>query len=218
MAVVLVLLTFVVFLLVDWILVREHRKIRERELRLVRADADGEVGPLFHPGHGWVRLAPDGTATLGTSEFAAHFAGELRDIVLPETGHRLRQGDRGWSFRSGRGRRLDIPAPIDGTVVEVNRDVRRDPSLAQAFPYDAGWLVKIRPRRLARGTRNLLRGETAGRWLDAVRDMVTGRLGRSVGAVAYDGGAWAPGFGDQLDDRTWRALRGELFPAGRHDG
>lgn len=217
MAVVLVLMTFAVFLLVDWLLVRQHRKIRERELRLVRADADGDVGPLFHPGHAWVRLSPDGTATLGTSEFAAHFAGELRSVALPEPGVRLRQGGRGWTFRSGRDRELDIPSPIDGTVVAVNRDIVRDPNLSQSFPYDAGWLIKVRPRRLARGTRNLLRGETAGRWLDAVRDVVTGRLGRSVGAVAYDGGAWAPGFGDQIDDRTWRALRCELFPAGRRD-
>jgi glycine cleavage system H protein len=217
MAVVLVLMTFGVFLLVDWYLVREHRKVRERELRLVRADADGEVGPLFHPGHGWIRLSPDGTATLGVSEFAAHFAGDVQAVELPEIGRRLRQGGRGWTFFSSRDRRLDIPSPIDGTVVEVNRGLGRNPRLAQEFPYDAGWTVKVRPKRLARGARNLLRGETAGRWLDAVRDVVTGRLGQSAGAVAYDGGAWAAGFGDDIDDRTWRELRLDLFAVGQDE-
>ena len=37
-------------------------------------------------------------------------------------------------------------------------------------------------------------------------------MARALGARALDGGEWAVGFGDRLEDADWEALRGELFP------
>jgi glycine cleavage system H protein len=33
--------------------------------------------------------------------------------------------------------------PLDGTVTEVNEDLRADPSLANSDPLGAGWFFKV---------------------------------------------------------------------------
>ncbi|WP_338515999.1 glycine cleavage system protein GcvH [Candidatus Legionella polyplacis] len=42
----------------------------------------------------------------------------------------------------------DIYSPINGTVIEINKNVEHDPSIINHDPYDAGWLVKIKPTNI----------------------------------------------------------------------
>ena len=49
-------------------------------------------------------------------------------------------------------------------------------------------------------------------WIDGIRAKVTARLSPALGTVALDGGEWATGFGERLEDVDWDALVNELFP------
>ncbi|WP_338521337.1 glycine cleavage system protein GcvH [Candidatus Legionella polyplacis] len=49
----------------------------------------------------------------------------------------------------------DIYSPITGTVIEINKNVERDPSIINNDPYNKGWLIKIQPTNINE-TKNLL--------------------------------------------------------------
>jgi hypothetical protein len=102
--------------------------------------------------------------------------------------------------------------PIAGKVLAVNRKLLQHPNLIQRFPYEAGWVLRVRPRAFSKSKLNLLSGAAAGAWLDAARTSITRRLTPALGAVAHDGGEWAAGFGDRLNDTDWQDLKRDLFP------
>lgn len=215
MVVILVLLTIAVLLAVDWYLVRQQRA----KSTLVPAEErkiPASLLPLdlfLHPGHGWARVAADGLVAVGADHFAPGFVGELAAVEVPAVGSRLHQGAPGWTLVSRKGRRLTQVMPIDGEVVEVNRELLEKPALTEESPYQAGWIVRVRPTAIREGLRNLMHGELARSWLDACKSQVTTRWSLGLATVATDGGEWIAAFGDRLDDVAWAALRKELFPA-----
>jgi glycine cleavage system H protein len=202
----------------QWYFVRQRRRAAERARSAVRyvelgPTAEPAADVLFHPGHTWLQVHGDGLASVGLTAFAGNFAGEIDQIDMPPEGKRLRQAERGWSVVSKGGRRLDLAMPVGGRVLAVNPAVLRDPTLIQRRPYDQGWILRIKPSRAAAAVRNLLPLRAAQSWLDAARVAVTSRLSRTSTVPAYDGGEWAPAFGEWLEEEDWTALRQELFPA-----
>lgn len=221
MVIFLVVLTVGVFLLAEWYLVTARRKTELRATLSARAAPD-ETGRhpadplthlLFHPGHSWVRFEADGKdVVVGTSDFASSFAGEIFAVELPGEGTSLRQGEPAWTVTSRRGRRLTQVIPLDGRVIAVNRELVRNPGLLQRSPYGEGWILRLRPRRLQQGLRNLIQGLAARSWMDAIRSTVSRRYSPALGSLAQDGGDWAAGFGDLLPEEDWEELQTELFP------
>ncbi len=219
MVVILVILTAATFLTVEWYLSHRRKRAtqiaRARSLLPVGRDQSGVLsldGFLFHPGHTWVRIHDDGLASVGATDLAANFAGEVSRIELPHEGDRLQQGQPAWTLVSARNRRLQQLMPINGRVLAVNRDLLRDPDLAQRAPYEAGWILRVRPRNLPSSLSNLLPARAARAWIDATRARITAQLSPSLGSLAYDGGEWAAGFGDRIEDADWEELRRDLFP------
>ena len=215
MVLILVLFTIAALLVVDWYLVRNKRadsnvaSVEERKIPASLLPLD-----LFlHPGHGWARVSPDGLVAVGADHFAPGFVGEMAAVEVPSPGARLRQGAPAWTLVSKKGRRLTQLMPLDGEVVEVNRELLERPQLAQEAPYEAGWIMRVRPKQIREGLRNLLHGELARSWLDACKSQVTTRWSHGLATVATDGGEWVAAFGDRLDDAAWVALKKELFPS-----
>ena len=200
-----------------WYFSRQRRRVADRARSAVQFV---EVGPsslpadgaLFHPGHTWVQLHGGGLASIGATAFAANFAGDVARIETPPQGRKLRQADKALTFVSNNGRRLDLPMPIDGEVLAVNADLRRDPGLTQRRPYDQGWVLRVRPRNVQAAARNLMPVAAARRWLDSTREAVAARVSALQGATAFDGGEWSPAFGERLAEKDWTELRRELFP------
>lgn len=218
----LALLTFVAFIVVTWLVTREGPAESESAslkegLRAPPANAlaaEFQPASYLHPGHVWVRLAPDGIATVGASDFAANFVGTLSGVEAPETGRILRQGEPAWTLISTRNRRLTQPMPLDGEIVDVNRALsegRGDGSV----PRKADWILKIRPARLAENLRNLFAGSLADAWQQTAALQLNAVLAPAIGRVANDGGVWVENFGDLLDDSNWHVLREGLFPPER---
>jgi glycine cleavage system H protein len=206
---ILVLLTVVAFFVVEWQL--DNR--RAAALLHARATPFAREGDLFlHPGHTWVRPTSDGLVSIGASGFACNFAGSPQRIKLPRVGRRLHLGEPAWTLLSKRGRVLEQAMPIRGKVVAVNEALRIDPTLAQRSPYDAGWILRVRPGDLRGGLRNLLHGDAANAWREAVRSTATAELLPAMGMLAQDGGDWIVGFGDELDDESWSRTQKMLFP------
>jgi glycine cleavage system H lipoate-binding protein len=172
-----------------------------------------EPGPYLHPGHVWVRFQPDGFATVGASEFAANFVGSLAGVDTPAKGAYLRQGEAAWTLVSGKNRRLTQAMPLEGEVVDVNRNLGALVTNGGAPARNGNWILKVRPsRRLAQNVQNLFGGTLAQAWEEMAVSRFSAALAPALGRVANDGGVWLENFGDLLDDFEWRALRNDLFP------
>jgi glycine cleavage system H protein len=167
---------------------------------------------LFHPGHAWVRFERDDLVSVGASDFAAHFAGDIVSLELPVVGTTVGEGELAWSFVSARDRRLALAMPLTGDIVAVNHELERDVGVVQRSPYEDGWILKVRPTRVSASLRKLFRGGAAKAWMQSTRDLVSAKLVPELGVVAQDGGVWNAGFGDQLDFHVWERLRRDLFP------
>jgi glycine cleavage system H protein len=149
-------------------------------------------------------------ATVGFTEFAARALGPLRAIDLPPAGTRLRQGERAWSVRVDGGT-VDMLSPVNGTVTEINEKVLRSPHVAHDEPYEAGWLLKVRSRRLVTSLKQLLSGQAADRWLEDVVEGLHAGPRPALGRVYQDGGALIDGFARAIDPDRWETVARRLF-------
>jgi len=92
----------------------------------------------------WYRDNGDGTVTLGMTAVAAALAGQLVAFTPKRAGRPVQAGKSCATIESGK---WVGPAKIafDAEVVAVNDDLVGTPKLANAEPYGAGWMVKVRP-------------------------------------------------------------------------
>jgi glycine cleavage system H protein len=164
------------------------------------------VDRLFHRGHAWVRPETDGLVTVGMDDFAVKLVGPLARISLPAVGSTVGQGEMAWRLIAADGKAVDMLAPVDGRVVEVNPALSETPALAEHEPYEGGWLLKVRPSRLRANRINLLTGAAAGRWMEEVLTGLRARFAPGLGALAQDGGAPLSGMARAIDGEQWDTL------------
>lgn len=216
---ILVVLTFAVFLLVGYVIQKRRAATEgpssDEALHAVPAVAlapQPKPALYLHPGHAWVRLSPDGLASVGASDFAANFVGALSQLEMPKEGDYLRQGEPAWTLISAKQRRLTQAMPLEGEVVAVNRDLVGDPHLLQRSPRHEGWILRVRPTRLAENLQSLFSGALAETWKEVAGYRLNALLSPALGRLANDGGVWVANFGDMLEDSVWLAMRQDLFP------
>jgi len=236
MAVLLALATFVLFCTLDFVIHRLRAARTVATVEKVAAPAPAVVPATevveepvwvagyelpervyYHPGHMWARVLSPDTVAVGMDDFARRLTGPATGMKLPAIGAWLRQGSKAVAIEAD-GKRTDMLAPVEGEVVEVNRDVRREPQVATTDPYGRGWLFKLRSANLAANLRNLLSGTLARRWAEDAREQLTLRLMALSGSVVADGGEPARDFARHLEPSDWHDLTGRFFLTGKPDG
>jgi glycine cleavage system H protein len=95
--------------------------------------------------HEWVRVAPDGTATVGITDFAQEALGDIVFVEFPKVGSSVKAGDAVGVVESVKAA-SDIYAPLSGEVVAINDTI---PDHWEAINKDAfaAWLYKLKPSR-----------------------------------------------------------------------
>ena len=83
----------------------------------------------FTPDHEWLQLEDNGVATVGITVHAQDALGDIVFVDLPEVGKTYVRGEVAGVVESVKAA-ADVYMPIDGTVTEVNEELRADPALA----------------------------------------------------------------------------------------
>jgi len=96
----------------------------------------------FTPDHEWLQLEDSGNAIVGITVHAQDALGDVVFVDLPEVGKSYAKGDVAGVVESVKAA-ADVYMPLDGTVTEVNEDLRADPALANSDPQGKGWFFKI---------------------------------------------------------------------------
>lgn len=168
-------------------------------------------GVFVDPAHTWVKVGVNGGTSIGLDDFLLKAIGRIDEIVLPEIGKTIQQGDTLFTVRQGE-RTLEVPSPIDG-VVEAHNE---DHAAMQSDPYENGWLCGLKPTNLARDLRHLSIAEEAAAWIrDEVRRFQEFVFSRpfehmELGRVMQDGGVPATGLLEFMDDETWKQFTAEF--------
>jgi glycine cleavage system H protein len=218
MVALLVLATFVGFIIVDYLLHREKYRLPVAEPVPPTESAPAPVvagvalpDPLnYHPGHIWAIERGHGRIRIGVDEFAASLLGRVQRIEGPPVGRWLRQGEKGWTVITEHGEAAMV-APVEGEIVAVNERVLEDPSLITRDPYGEGWLYEVYSPDAQVSLRNLLNGALARRWMEWAVTELRQALAPQAFATALDGGRLQPELGLQLDRERWRQLTRRFF-------
>ena len=96
----------------------------------------------FTPDHEWLQLEDNGSAIVGITVHAQDALGDVVFVDLPEVGKTYARGEVAGVVESVKAA-ADVYMPIDGTVTEVNEELRADPALANSAPQGAGWFFKV---------------------------------------------------------------------------
>lgn len=221
MTVIMVLLTFGIFLAIDY--VRGQKQIakqavlqtsaRETAPRLLPAIVAGFRVPenvRYHAGHTWALSESRDLVRVGMDDFATKLAGKIDNITLPQRGHWVRQGQKTFTiFRDGKS--VEMVSPIEGTVTDINDAVLKNPELARKDPYGDGWLMTVQAPDSKLNFRNLLGGSLARLWTEESALRLRSRMPMAVGALAQDGGVAVDDLTAHMPEEDWATLTREFF-------
>ena len=222
MTVILVILTFVAFALIDLALKRS------KQSRVVAVAAhipavspaepsvayvDGFAVPdrmRYHPGHAWALIERKQVHRIGIDEFAACLAGSIQKIELPKPGQWLRQGQKAWSIERS-GARSEMVSPVEGEVLQINEDVLKNPALLTSDPYGKGWLMTVHVPDEENTFRNLVPTRMVSLWMRNAVESLYALQPRLAGATAADGGRPSHDMSDTLGNEDWEKITREFF-------
>ena len=222
MVALLVLLTVLVFLTLDYLVQRRRQAVpgpvTEPAVLQPVVVRDPEyrtpMGVFFDPHHAWAFVEESGSALVGVDDLVRVVLGRVDRANVTPVGTNVRRGDPLIElFHDDRS--LVVPSPFDGTVDAVNRPTNVDDgSLTE------GWLCKVTPNDTSALHRTMLIGKRASEWL--MHEV--GRLRVFLATIApqhpvlaqtmHDGGMPYAGVVEHLDDEEWRKLLHTFFVIG----
>ena len=100
---------------------------------------------LYTPEGFWVlpmQAGAPGRVRVGITDFMQQHSGDLAFVSVKAPGTRLAAGDDLAEIETVKVT-LSLPAPIGGTVIEVNQALEPTPELVNQDPYGKGWLAVI---------------------------------------------------------------------------
>jgi|SRR5579872_241058 glycine cleavage system H lipoate-binding protein len=222
MTVLLVLLTFAIFLLIDYF--RSRHVVVQPALQATVANVpavprlhpalvggfDVPENVRYHPGHTWALSESPNLVRVGMDDFASKLTGTMERITLPQRGQWIRQGQKMCTIHRD-GCAVDMVSPIEGSVSDVNEAIVRNPKLALRDPYGDGWLLTVQAPDAKTSFRNLLGGAMARWWTEESASRLQRHMPALAGALAQDGGVAMDNLTSHIPDQDWLPLAKEFF-------
>ncbi|MEX2705686.1 MAG: glycine cleavage system protein H [Candidatus Freyrarchaeum guaymaensis] len=118
----------------------------------------------YHNDHCWVRVE-NGKARIGFDDFGQATAGKILFVRLKPEGKTIEAGKSFGSIETGKWVG-PLRAPISGTILEVNPEVKKKPTIINEDPYGDGWLIVVEPTNLEPELANLVTGDAIKAWID----------------------------------------------------
>lgn len=220
MTVLLVLGTFLAFIVLDYVL-NGRKAVQTVSAHAPAAAAahlgsdyvDGFLVPTsvsYHNGHSWLLRERQNVMRMGADEFAAALAGKIEKIELPKPGQWIRQGQKVISFFRN-GEKTEMVSATEGEVMAINTEVVENPSLLRQDPYGKGWLLSVHVPDEENTTRNLIPRMLVGDWMREAVQRLYAHQPQMAGAVAADGGRPAEDLMAALPGVDWKTVTGEFF-------
>jgi glycine cleavage system H protein len=91
----------------------------------------------------WVRVEGD-EAVIGISDYAQDQLGDIVYIELPwNAGQDVADEAKFGDIESVKAT-SELISPLSGSIVSVNQDLKDNPELINDYPYDKGWMLRVK--------------------------------------------------------------------------
>ncbi|PWT98920.1 MAG: hypothetical protein C5B51_28360 [Terriglobia bacterium] len=219
MTVILVLVTFLAFIVLDYAINRRKAVVTvpvepQRPATPATVEiVDGFLLPRnlsYHPGHAWLTRERKSVVRVGADEFAAALLGKIEKIELPKPGQWVRQGQRVLGFYR-HGEKTEMVSPTEGEVLDVNVEILNNPDALRQDPYGRGWLMTLNVPDEENTNRNLVPKGLIREWMKEAAERLYARQPVLAGAVAADGGRPTEDLLAGLPGDNWKAMTAEYF-------
>jgi len=111
-------------------------------------------GLFYTKEHEWARVTA-GTAKVGITDYAAKTLNDIVYLTLPSVGQEVKQLSSFGTVESIKAV-SELYSPLSGTVVITNQELVNHPELINKSPYEAGWIIELRPSQLDAEKKTLL--------------------------------------------------------------
>jgi len=98
-------------------------------------------GYVAYMGHQWLTIEGE-VITIGVMEEALEELDTIIKVDLPPENESVEKDEICGELETKDGS-LNIYAPVEGTVLEINTSVTTNPDLIHEDPYGDGWIIKI---------------------------------------------------------------------------
>ena len=92
--------------------------------------------------HEWIKLDGD-VATIGITDYAQRELGDIVYVEVETVGKPLKAGDVFGTVEAVK-TVSDLFLPVDGTIIELNKNLANSPESVNNDPYGEGWMVKMK--------------------------------------------------------------------------
>ena len=106
--------------------------------------ADAPKDYRYLESHEWHKQESDGSITLGITQQAADELTDITYVALPKVGDKVTKNGRWGEIESVKAT-SDLYSGVSGTITAVNNDLASNPGLVNTDPFNAGWMIKIKP-------------------------------------------------------------------------
>lgn len=221
MVVLLVIVTFAVFIAIDMLMSRKKvpvvPMVTASEAEPAVAGPEMILGGFrvpanlrYHAGHTWLQRERKNVQRVGADEFAAVVTGAVDRVELPKPGQWVRQGQKVFAFQRG-GAKVEMVSPVEGEVLEVNAEVAAHPELLREDPYGRGWLMTVFSPDEESPSRNLLPANLLRSWMKEASEAFYRLQPQLAGATAADGGRPSKDATAHLTPEQWQKVANELL-------
>jgi glycine cleavage system H protein len=118
--------------------------------------------------HEWARVTA-GTAKVGITDYAAKTLNDIVYLTLPSVGQEVKQLSSFGTVESIKAV-SELYSPLSGTVVITNQELVNHPELINKSPYEAGWIIELRPSQLDAEKKTLLSPRQYQEFLKSLED------------------------------------------------
>jgi len=108
--------------------------------------------------HVWVRIEGE-IVTIGATDPAQAYAGEIINIKIKEIDTKLKRGDIAAIIESAK-YMGPMRSPLTGIIIKINEEVKSEPALINMDPYK-NWVLKLKPENLNEELKLLIPGKEA---------------------------------------------------------
>lgn len=122
------------------------------------------AGLFYDKTHTWALMEKDGSVRIGLDDFLLHVTGRITKIKMKEKYEKVEKGKSFISIIQD-GKKLDINAPLSGTVTACNEKLENHSFLLNQSPYSDGWVYTVKPDNWIRDIEGYLMAEKYREWL-----------------------------------------------------
>jgi glycine cleavage system H lipoate-binding protein len=209
MVVLMVILTIVLFIAIDYS-IQKRKRVGVLSQSFPGKAALSQVlsflpdGVFLQPSFTWTKLLDSGNLLMGIHPVILGLVGEPDEIEMLKNGQGVKKGDTLLKIHKGN-KVLDVVAPINGMITGLNNQLMEDSTVEKV---SQNWIYSIKPENVSAELPKWLIADKAKNWMNEKYAQMKKFFQESVaqtemGITMADGGDLPFGILSQFDEKTW---------------